>query len=177
MSKSMLLVPALLVLAAGIHAQTGQELQPLQPATPALAVVSAWHAALLSGNYEAYLKTTSADFIPRQADAYAFAQLRRYVPQAVWTRGEQQLDNGSRVVLVVGCQGPLVFGTLVTILEVDGRPLVRANAGFSRLPRHQALPCQTPTTGPSCELDADCPVGHSCRSKRGGGTECRRRST
>ncbi len=32
---------------------------------------------------------------------------------------------------------------------------------------------QPTASGMSCAVDAECPAGNSCRSKRGGGTECR----
>ena len=146
----------------------------MEGGTPVLDVVKAWHGALLAGDFDAYLKTTSATFAPGQTSPYAFAQLRRFIPQVALTRGEQKSEAGDTVVLVSGCNGPYAFATVVNIEQVEGKPLVRATGGFSRIPTMPGiLSCATPTSAQTCEVSADCPAGNSCRSKKGGGTECR----
>ena len=132
------------------------------------------HGALLAGDFDAYLKTTSTTFTPDQTSPYAFTQLRRFVPQVALTRGEQKSEAGDTVVLISGCNGPYAYATVVNVEQVEGKPLVRATGGFSRIPSMPGvMNCTVSKNVQTCEVSADCPAGNSCRSKKGGGTECR----
>ena len=173
--KQCLLFALALIGAPGISAaQQPSALKRLEGGTPVLEVVKAWHKALLVGDFDAYLRTTSTTFVPGQTSPYAFGQLRRYIPQEAWTRGEQKEDDGGTTVLVAGCNGPFVFATVLAVEQIEGKPLVKATGGFSRIPTSPGvLTCPSRADALVCEVNADCPTGSSCRSKKGGGTECR----
>ena len=102
--KQCLLFALALIGAPGISAaQQPSALKRLEGGTPVLEVVKAWHKALLVGDFDAYLRTTSTTFVPGQTSPYAFGQLRRYLPQEAErvndfaTPGDVNLVCGRRV--------------------------------------------------------------------------------
>jgi hypothetical protein len=107
----------LLVITLSVRAQENQPALHVPVAdTPQMVVFAAWHAALVSGDFDAFQKQMFwAEGATDDLRHKMFTELRKMTPTLVKVTEPSHNPNGSIMFYAIGCRDNLRLGSLITM--------------------------------------------------------------